>query len=828
MSDLVVVEQQGATVIVQEVPTANLIEVVAAGPQGAQGDKGDKGDIGDVTPAALAAKTAAEVAATSANSSAIAASTSAGQAAAAASTATTKASEASASASGAASSATAASGSATSAATSASTATTKASEASASATTASTSASNAATSAGTATTKAAEASTSAASAASSALAATTQATQASTSATNAANSAASAATSATSASGSASTATTKAGEAAGSATSAAASASTATTKATEASGSAITASTAATTATTQAGIATTKAGEAATSATNAAASAATATTQASNASSSATSAAAAKAAAESARDQTLAAFDSFDDRYLGAKAADPTLDNDGNALVGGALYFNTAPLASGGGMKVYDAVGAVWLAAYASLSGALVAANNLSDLASASAARTNLGLGNVENKSSATIRGELTSGNVTGALGFTPYDAANPAGYVDSSALSAYLLSATAASTYQPIGAYLTGITSSQVTTALGFTPYNAANPSGYITSAALSSYLLSSTAASTYLPLSGGTTTGAITFNIGGSIAAKIGVSGLVSIGGEAGSADSLFTVTNGGGIGLEFSPTAITGRNRILSYNRSATDFVPLNYAASEHNWDVSGTVRMSLTSSALNIAGTGQLITGDLSNATASLRLAFQTSIPNNSTVVTAKPNGTGTNSFYILHNSSDADNSSYLYLGITDSVSTLTSNYNGTGAALPLSFVVGSERGRISATSGNWMIGTSTDNGVDKLQVNGGVSFGGSITEAVYSVSGTTPALSPTNGSIQTWTLSGASTPTAGTWASGQSITLMVDDGSSFAITWTSLAVTWETGGGTAPTLAPTGYTVISLWKVGTTIYGATLP
>lgn len=44
---------------------------------------------------------------------------------------------------------------------------------------------------------------------------------------------------------------------------------------------------------------------------------------------------------------------------------------------------------------------------------------------SASAARTNLGLGNVENKSSATIRGELSSGNVTGALGFTP---ANKAG----------------------------------------------------------------------------------------------------------------------------------------------------------------------------------------------------------------------------------------------------------------------------------------------------------------------------------------------------------------------------------------------------------------
>lgn len=49
---------------------------------------------------------------------------------------------------------------------------------------------------------------------------------------------------------------------------------------------------------------------------------------------------------------------------------------------------------------------------------------------------------------------------------------------------------------------FLTTITSGQVTTALGFTPYNATNPSGYITSSALSGYLTSSTAASTYQPL--------------------------------------------------------------------------------------------------------------------------------------------------------------------------------------------------------------------------------------------------------------------------------------------------------------------------------------
>jgi hypothetical protein len=94
-----------------------------------------------------------------------------------------------------------------------------------------------------------------------------------------------------------------------------------------------------------------------------------------------------------------------------------------------------------------------------------------------------------------------------------------------------------------------------------------------------------------------------------------------------------------------------------------------------------------------------------------------------------------------------------------------------------------------------------------------------------TEEVFAVTGTAPALSPTNGSIQTWTLSGNSTPTAGTWATGQSLTLMVDDGSAFTITWTSMGVTWKTNTGSAPTLQTTGFTAIQLWKVGSVIYGA---
>jgi hypothetical protein len=111
-------------------------------------------------------------------------------------------------------------------------------------------------------------------------------------------------------------------------------------------------------------------------------------------------------------------------------------------------------------------------------------------------------------------------------------------------------------------------------------------------------------------------------------------------------------------------------------------------------------------------------------------------------------------------------------------------------------------------------------TLTNKTTEKLVLNDG------YTEEVFAISdGATVNLDPNNGSIQTWTLGANRTPGQANWAAGQSITLMIDDGSAFTITWTTLAVVWKTDGGSAPTLQTTGFTVIVLWKVGTTIYGA---
>ena len=103
--------------------------------------------------------------------------------------------------------------------------------------------------------------------------------------------------------------------------------------------------------------------------------------------------------------------------------------------------------------------------------------------------------------------------------------------------------------------------------------------------------------------------------------------------------------------------------------------------------------------------------------------------------------------------------------------------------------------------------------------------------GTILEDVYTISdGAAFEVDPGNGSIQLITLGANRTPKATNFAAGEAITLMVDDGSAYAITWTDATwggsgVVWKTDGGNAPTLNTTGYTVITLWKVSTQVYGA---
>ena len=107
-----------------------------------------------------------------------------------------------------------------------------------------------------------------------------------------------------------------------------------------------------------------------------------------------TAAEAAQTAAESAQATAESIYDLFDDRYLGAKSSAPTVDNDGDALLTGAMYFNTTA------NQLYIWNGSAWDDAAINVSGAVTSFNGRSGAVT------------------------MTSSDVTTALGYNPQDEA--------------------------------------------------------------------------------------------------------------------------------------------------------------------------------------------------------------------------------------------------------------------------------------------------------------------------------------------------------------------------------------------------------------------
>ena len=165
------------------------------------------------------------------------------------------------------------------------------------------------------------------------------------------------------------------------------------------------AATSASNAASSASAASTSASNAATSESNAAASASTASTQATNASNysaaastSATNAANSASAAATSASNAAASYDLFDDRYLGAKASDPSVDNDGNPLVTGAMYFNTTSNTT----RIYNGSG--WQD-----SAAIATSINLATQVTGTLAVANGGTGATSLTASAYLKGNGTS-----------------------------------------------------------------------------------------------------------------------------------------------------------------------------------------------------------------------------------------------------------------------------------------------------------------------------------------------------------------------------------------------------------------------------------
>lgn len=414
---------------------------------------------------------------------------------------------------------------------------------------------------------------------------------------------------------------------------------------------------------------------AATSETNAAASEANAASSETAAAGSATAAANSASSASASADAALAALDSFDDRYLGQKASDPTVDNDGNPLVAGALYYNTTDTI----MKVYD--GSLWVAAYASLSGAMFGANNLSDVADAAASRTNLGLGTAATTAS------------------TDYATSAQGALADSALQSS------------DIGVLVQGYNASTVVD---------------------SSYVHT----------------------------------------------DNNYTTTE---------------KNKLAGIEAGAT----ADQTASE------------ILAALVTVDGVGSGIDADLLDGQQG-SYYYPASNPNgyttNTGTVTSVATGGGLTGGTITGSGT-----------ISHADTSAQASVNNSGATF-IQDVTLDTYGHVTGLAS----ATITASGIGALASTNPVISSGTLTEDVYAISGTSVALEPDNGSVQTHTLTGNTTYTDA-FSSGQAITLMIDDGSAYTVTWPTM--TWVNNGGSAPTLATSGYTVVAIWKVGTTLYGA---
>ena len=544
------------------------------------------------------------------------------------------------------------------------------------------------------------------------------------------------------------------------------SATNAATSATQSANSASAAATSASNAATSETNASNSATSAATSATNAATSATSASTSATAAASSASAASTSETNAATSETNAAASYDDFDDRYLGAKSSAPATDNDGDALITGALYFNTVANA----MQVYN--GTAWTVL------------------------TGSGGAELNDLTAAVVWANVPDANITQSS-VTQHQAA---------------LSITE-SQVSDLGSYITASSTDTLT-----------NKSGNISQWTNDSSYLTGNQTITLSGDASGSGTTSITVTV-----ADDSHNHIIS------NVDGLQTALDAK---LESVPAEfLTETEGDARYLQSFTETNDLTAAVTWANVPDANITQSSVTQhqAALSITesqisdlgtylenvveDTTPQLGGDLdlnsSDVTGTGNLSFTGN-------VTASATSTETR-FFDIGVGRTGNGASYAdFVGDTTYTDYGLRVIRGAGGENTSSSLIHRGTGALNVQAtdaGSINLKTSNTN---RLQVEstGTVVFKNGIQETAYNLTGTD--LDPDNGTIQYKTLA-ANTTLTESIEEGEAITLMIDDGSAYTLTFPT--ITWVNDGGTAPTLATTGYTVFALWKVSTTLYGA---
>ena len=350
----------------------------------------------------------------------------------------------------------------------------------------------------------------------------------------------------------------------------------------------------------------------------------------------------------------------------------------------------------------------------------------------------------------------------------------------------------------------------------------------------------------------------GSDTVNLGTDIFAMHGANG-INVAITANATHSIATVASPQNISQTSGPTfanltitSTTAEQTIYSTNNTATNSANLTFRhvlSSPSDGDALGgifykgdnTVAQNITY--VNIRAYAK----DVTDNTEDGQIDFNAMIEGTSRTLLQMNNQAGQVDLYYANSSSSNIRLQTTVNGITVTGNVIADNFSGTANnALNLGGVDASSYltansiisnnnvdGTYNMTSNNslyiggnpaanvvYVTGAQSIGGIKTFSSN--TVFNAAIKENVYVLSGTTPALNPGNGTVQTQTLTGTTTYSDGLSA-GQSMILMIDDGSSQTVVWPT--ITWVNNGGLAPTLSTTNYTVVVIWKVGSTLYGA---